>query len=731
MSLAATLRAVAAGAALAACAALAAPAPGDPYGFLEDAADPRTAAFFQEQAARTRERLDQIPARGEMLARIRALSSAATRVTSLATASGRVFYLRLAPGAMNPSLCMREGLAGPEKVLVDPDALGGQGQRPAIDWYSASPDGRHVAYGISRGGSEDSVLRVIAADTRRELPFELDRARFNAQLAWHPDSRSFYYARHPEGDAAPRRYASMRIYRHVLGRDPAKDEIVFAPGVGGARDVPDLAVPFLHLPTSSRHAYAVVRDGTRREVAVHVTDQRDLAAGRPQWRKLAGVDDEVLAVEGWRDDLYVLSKRDAPRHRVLRINATTARDLRGARVVVPEADVVLQSMALARDALYLRTMLGGVDRLEKVPIGLLGTRKPEFVRIPFDHAIRELVADPREEGALLRLEGWMEAPKVVRVEAKSGNLSETGLQPASLVDYSAMDEVRLYAPGPDGTRIPVTLIYSKATRLTGANPTLLVGYGAHGIPFAPSFDPARLAWLERGGVFAVAHVRGGGEYGEEWHAGGRGGSKINTVRDFVAVAEFLARYGFTSAARLAILGTGAGGIPVGGALVRRPDLFAAAVAHAPAMDLLRFDTMPDGPSNIAEFGSAATAEGAALLREVSAYHLVKPGTPYPAVMLTIGVNDARIASWQPGKMAARLQAASSSGKPVLLRVDFEGGHGPGTPRPRREEELADVYSFLLWQLGDPAFQVPLIYVDPPTTVAPSPAPPEKAPDPGK
>ena len=720
MSRAARLRALAAGAALCALGAGAADASADPYRFLEDARDPRTEAFFREQAARTAERLDQVPARAQMLGRIRALSAAATRVSAIAVTPGRVFYLRQAPGALAAALCMREGFAGAERVLVDPDTLGGQGQHPAIDWFVPSPDGRHVAYGVSRGGSEESVLRVIAADTRLELPFEIDRARFNAALAWHPDGRSFYYARYPEGNPAARRHAGIRIYRHVLGRDPDRDEIVFAPGVGGARDVPELAIPSLHLPTSSRHAYAIVREEARRDIAVHVTDQRNLAAGRPQWRKLIGFDDGALAVEGWRDDLYVLSRRGAPRHRVLRLNA--ARDLASARVVVPEDEVVLQSMALARDALYLRTMLGGVDRLEKVPLGLLGAKKPEFLRIPFDHAIRELVADPRENGAVLRLEGWMEAPKVMQVEARGGNLRDTGLQPPSAADYSSMDEVRLYAPAHDGARIPVTLVYGKSTRLTGANPTLLVGYGAHGVAVAPSFDPARLAWLERGGVFAIAHVRGGGEYGEEWHAAGRGGSKINTVRDFISVAEFLVRYGFTNPARLAIQGTGAGGIPVGGAVVRRPDLFAAAVGRGPAMDMLRYEAMPGGASAIAEFRPAG-GDGDGHLRDISAYHQVKDGTAYPAVLLSIGANDARIAGWQAGKMAARLQAASSSGKPVLLRVDFESGHGPGTARPRREEELADIYSFLLWQLGDPAFQPPLIYVDPPTSLAPAaPAP---------
>ena len=688
----------------------------DAFRFLEDAASPRAQDFFREQAARARASLDRIPGRAALLQRIRTLAETETSVTALKLAAGRVFYLKQAPRQANAVLCMREGLVGPERVILDPARFSRPGAGAAIDWYSPSPDGHHVAYGVSRGGSEDSILRVLAADKALDLPVEIDRARFNAGLAWHPDGHAFYYARIPEGGSGPRRYANIRLYRHVLGRDAARDEIVFAPGVGGARDVPEFVVPSLLVPLESRYAYAIARDGVRREIAVHVTELRDLAAGRPHWRKVVGFEDEVTAIEAWRDDLFLLSHRGASRSRVLRMDARKP-EIAHARVAIPEGDAVIQEMALAHDALYLRTMLGGVDRLERMPLGLLGAKAAEFVRIPFDTAIAQLIANPRRPGALLRLQGWVEAPAIVEVEARGGNLKKTALQPASTADFSAIDEVRLYAPGHDGTRIPVTLLYRKTTTLTGDKPTLLVGYGSYGATLSPTFDPARLAWLERGGVYAVAHVRGGGEYGETWHASGRKATKINTILDLVSAAEFLVKYGFTNPKRLAIMGTGAGGIPVGGALVRRPDLFAAAVARVPVMDMLRFEQGVDGPANIPEFGSTATPQGFDALRVMSAYHQVRDGTPYPAVLLTTGINDARTDPWQPAKMAARLQTATSSGKPVLLRVDFESGHGPGTPRAQQEEELADIYAFLLWQFGEPAFQIP----------APSPPPEPPAP----
>ena len=682
--------------------AVAAEAPSDDaWRYLEDASDTRAKAWFEEQGKQARATLDAIPGREKMLARIRTLSDSTTVVTRLTLAGHRVFYLKLAPPATTPVLCVRDGLAGAEHVVVDPaNALRGGG-RAAIDWFMPSPDGRHVAVGVSAGGSEDSLLRVVEVDTRKVLPFEIDRTRFNEQLAWHPDGQSFFYARVPEGNSGTKAYANVRVYRHVLGRETARDEIVFGAGVGGARDVPEFVFPSLFIPLEGRQAYAIARDGVRNEIAVHVADLHDVAAGHPHWRRIASYEDEVTDIDGWKDDLYLLSHKGAERFRVLHVKA--AGELRGAKVVVPEGDSVIRSISLARDALYLRTMVAGVDRLERVPIGLLGAKKPEYVRTPFDVAITQLVTDARVPGAVLRIQGFIDAPHVVQVDAR-GNIAETKIVPASTADFSAMDDVRLYAPAPDGTKIPVTLFYRKGTQLNRVNPTILSAYGSYGITYDPSFDARRLAWLERGGVIAVAHVRGGGEYGESWHEAGRGERKVNTILDLITVSEFLESYGFTSPARLAIEGTSAGGIPVGGAIVRKPELYAAAIARVPVMDMLRFESMPSGPLNVPEFGSASTPRGLEALRAISAYQQVKDNTAYPAVMLTAGMNDPRVMPWQPGKMAGRLQQASVSGKPVLLRLDEESGHGPGTQRDRSNEELADIYSFLLWQMGEPEFQ---------------------------
>jgi prolyl oligopeptidase len=673
----------------------------DPYRGLENGGDEATRAFFAQQSTRTREALDRIPGRSALLERLRTLDASTTSIDELQLAGTRLFYLRRAPGDAVPVLVTRESLRAPERVVVDPSRLTPAGW---IEWYRASPDGRHVAYGVSRPGhaGQGTVLRVAATDTGRALAFEIDRARFNRHLAWHPDSQSFFYARESEGEGGPGRRGPLRIYRHVLGRETAHDEVVFASGVGGAREVPKYGVPYLDINVQSRYAYALVREGNGREVAVHVTELRDLASGKPRWHRMCGPEDGVVQIAATKDELFVLTHRDAPNFRILQVKAT-APNLAGARVVVPARDLVVEDIALAKDALYLRTALAGVDRLERVRMGLLGTKNVEYVRTPFDVAIDDIVADPRRAGVLLHLEGYIDAPAVIEIDA-GGDAHDTSVVARSSADFSAMDEVRLYAPIEGGLKIPVTLVYRKGTQLTGRNPTMLVAFGTYGRTFEPEFDPMRLAWLERGGVFAVAHVRGGGEYGQAWHEAARGAGKANSARDLAAVAEFLQHYGFTGPGHLAVLGDGAGAIAVAGAVVLKPELFAAAVARSPITDLLRAEFARGGAADVPEFGSVATREGFDALRAASPYEHVKDRTAYPAVLLTVGLDDPQAVAWHGAKMAARLQAASTSGKPVLLRVDDGAGEGRRLPRVERDAQRADVYAFLFWQLGDPDFQ---------------------------
>jgi len=325
------------------------------------------------------------------------------------------------------------------------------------------------------------------------------------------------------------------------------------------------------------------------------------------------------------------------------------------------------------------------------------------VQLPFEGAIGAFFADPRELGVIIETQSWVRPPMYLQV-ADDRSTTDLQLVPKPNFDYSQLESIEVKAPAADGTLIPLSIVYKHGLAKDGAHPTLLRGYGSYGITLDPTFAPRFIPWLERGGIWATAHVRGGGEYGEDWHNAGRKLTKQNTIGDMIACAEYLVKEKYTSPARLVAEGGSAGGITVGGALTQRPELFAAILDDVGDSDALRMENSPGGPANIPEFGSVKTEEGFKGLYVMDAYVHVKDGTPYPAVMLTTGVNDPRVDPWEAAKMTARLQAATSSGKPILLRVDFDAGHGFGSGKAQTNALLADEFSFALWQFGDPEFQ---------------------------
>ena len=676
----------------------------DPYRYFEDAQDPAVAAFMKAQADYARGYLDRIPARADLLKRITQLSDAAVSISRVQVANGRVFYFKLAAGDTARKIYMRESINAAEHLLVDPARLGAPERRIAIDWFRAAPNGRLLAYGTSPGGNEESVLRVLDVDKAADTGVAIPGARYGDAVAWAPDSRALFYNRLPASAGAPIGYVNSRVYRHVIGHDAADDTLLFGRGVGDDRGLEEIDIPRIVVPVASNTALAVVKHGDQRELAIWAAPASTLNGAATPWKQIVERSDEVVDFEAHGADLWLLSHKNALRGKLLRTSLMSP-DLARAATVVPESDHVITGMAISGDALYIKMLNGGVDILQRLNFStaVYASGKLEYIRLPFDLAVRELVGDPLKPGALLRLESWTEAPAYTTVEARSANLANSGLLPKAPVDFSAYDEVRLYATAKDGTRIPVSMVYRKGLLLSHDHPTLLTGYGAYGLVEAPYFQASRLAWLERGGIYATCHVRGGGEYGEPWHRAGQKATKGNTVTDFIACAEFLIQRGFTNPRRLAAMGGSAGGITVGNSLARRPDLFAAVVARVGALDMLRMETTPNGKPNVVEFGSTQTAEGFKALYDVSAYHQIKERPDYPGVLLTTGANDPRVEPWNSLKFAARLQQVSSGDKPVLLRVDYGSGHGAQISSSR-SEELADIYAFLFWQFGMPDFQ---------------------------
>ena len=668
----------------------------DPYRWMETPGSPELLAWMRGQDAYTRSVLSRLPTRQALFARIHELGSAGEVVREVQRGGERVFALRRGTGANSYKLVVRDRPDGKERVLIDPDAMDARGTHYAIDWYQASPDGARVAYGISPGGSEQSVLHVLDAASGKDLGESIDRTQV-AHPAWLPDGTGFFYTRLQKlapGAGPLDHYLLPKSYLHRLGTDAEKDPPLLGKGVVPDLQLSESDVPYLWVQPGSRWAIAVIERGARPESSFYATPIGQAMKPGAQWALVGELDQGIADVVLSGDDLYLLSHRDAPRSRVLRVSLGET-DAAHAEVIVPEGRGVLQQILAASDALYLIELDGGLNRLRRIPYG----GKPEAIALPFEGSIRGASTAPDLPGIWLRAESWTRAPVWLRL-AGSGPFADAGLVAPSRIDTSAFTSLEVSVPSTDGAQVPLSIVLRKDAPRDGRRPTLMNAYGAYGASLTPGFVPSRLAWLERGGVLAIAHVRGGGEFGEEWHQAGRLDRKQHTIDDFLACARYLIAAGFTSAEKLAGEGGSAGGITIGNALVQAPELFAAALIRVGDTNTLRVEFATDGPANAAEYGSVKTEPGFRALLAVDAFHHVRDGTRYPAVMLTSGANDPRVGVYQPAKMAARLQAASSSGKPVLLRVDFDAGHGVGSSRAQSEQQLADEFAFLLWQMGE-------------------------------
>ncbi|MGD0513849.1 MAG: prolyl oligopeptidase family serine peptidase, partial [Terriglobales bacterium] len=503
-------------------------------------------------------------------------------------------------------------------------------------------------------------------------------------------------------DAPPTaKYQKLRCYHHVLGADPEKESAVFGYQASPNVKVMEDDFPVLAFsPGAPKYLVGLVLHGVKRETDLYASAIQDDVSAKTVWKKVADEADAVTGFDVHEDSLFLLSHKDASRFKVV-LTSLANPDLAHAKAVVPASDVVVVNISAAGDALYVQDLDGGVGRLRRLPYDGAVIQP---VKLPFDGAIESLVTNPTESGAWLELTSWTKSPLWYALDANTSNLTDTHLVPPSPVDYSQVESQEVKAKSADGTMVPLSIVYKRGMALDGSHPTWLEGYGAYGITLDPEFRPTLLAFFERGGVFAVAHVRGGGEYGEDWHLAGQKLTKQHTIDDMLAGAEYLIEHKYTSAAHLAGEGTSAGGITIGGAITQRPDLFGAALIRVGDSDSLRSELMASGPANIPEFGTVKQPDGFKALYAMDAYQHVKPNTAYPAVLLTTGVNDPRVASWQAAKMAARLQASTTSGKPVLLRVDYDAGHGMGSTKTQRDDELADEVAFLFWQLGNPEFQ---------------------------
>jgi prolyl oligopeptidase len=669
----------------------------DPYRWMEDPKDPDWDPWMHAQADYARKALDAIPGRAALAKRIGELTGVLPVASRVQRASGKLFLEFRPGGASVAKLYVLDATDGPRTLLVDPEAAkGADGAHVSLDWWRASDDGSLVAYGLSSAGSEESVARILRVADGSHFPETIDRARF-ANPQWLPDGSGFFYVRIREGavKGAPDYFANAVAWLHKLGTDPKTDTRIVAGGdvVDGYTILP-IDFPFVALTPGSDMAVLLPFGGVRRENPVFVAPLTEAMTGQARWRAVARMEDQATSVALHGRDIYLVTEKGTPLGQIVKVDAANPASR---TVVVPQGKAPIETadagLVAARDGVYFARQNGGPMTLHR----LGGDGKVTDVAMPFDAGIYALFGSTDQDGVDMRMAGWVQPMGIWRYQPGTG-LVDTGLSPKPAFSTADYQSTRLIATARDGTKVPVSIISKKGTKLDGSAPALGQCYSSYGISAAPIFSPRYIAFLEKGGVLFEVHARGGGEYGAPWWRAGQKANKPNTWRDFIDGCEAVIRAGWTSPRRLTIMGTSAGGIAVGNAMAERPELFAGAIDNVGWTNTARAGIEQNSAPNFPEFGDPSIEAEYRGLVAMDAMSKIKDGIRYPAVLAMTGMTDPRVAPWHVAKFAARLQKASTGG-PVLLRVTFDAGHGVGSTREQVDEQFADVFAFTLSSAG--------------------------------
>ncbi len=644
----------------------------DPYRWLEDQQSPATRAWIDAQNKYTQSLFEAWPEREQLKRRVAEL----LKIDSIdvpTERNGRLFFLKRAAEQDQGVLYLRKSRGGADEVLVDPNPMSTD-HTVSVLLDAVSDDGALIAYGLRQGGEDETTVHLLDVDKHTELPDVLPKANY-FDIAIKPDKSGLYYSR---GGKAP------RVFYHALGTDPAKDQLIFGEGYGPDKIiVADLSEGGRYLIIHVAHGAA----GDQTEIY-----WQDLQAHGPIKPIVNDVAARFIGQVGG-DTLFVQTNWKAPKNRILAIDLKNpARE--NWKEVVPESSAVIDSLALANGEMVviynenasslIRVFDAEGKHRRDVPLPAIGTVAGFNSRWAGDQAFYGYTS--------------YHIPFLIQQYSVGLGAQELWAQVKVPIHIEKIEVKQVWYTSKDGTRVPMFLLNQKGMKLDGARPTLLTGYGGFNSIESPYFSPLAALWVENGGVFANANLRGGGEFGEAWHRAGMMGKKQKVFDDFLSAAEWLIENRYTHPSQLAIMGASNGGLLVGAALTQRPDLFQAVLCIHPLLDMLRYQQFMDGQYWVSEYGSADNPAQFKYLAGYSPYHNVKPGAKYPAVLLMTGDGDTRVAPLHARKMAARLQAATASDRPVLLRYDTQAGHSGGMPISKRIDQLTDAEEFLMWQL---------------------------------
>jgi prolyl oligopeptidase len=661
----------------------------DDYQWLEDGASPAVGEWTRRQNERTRAWFDQLSFHDGLEQQLSELVGEESASYGLADCRGGIiFATRFKPPAQQPVLVRLKSVYPPalRKVVFDPNAWNTNGTT-AMDWFVPSRDGRLVAISLSENGSEDGVLHFFDTATGQALPDIIPGVQYptgGGSAAWKADDTGIFYTRYPHAGERPEGdlHFYQQVWFHRLGTPANADTYELG------RDFPRIAEIGLDASEDGQWLLATVANGDGGDFAHYLRN----ASG--SWQQLTRFEDGIKVIRFGKDAaLYLLSKKNAPRGKILRLPLADP-DLAKATVAVPEGKGVVGEYEPSAGGLYIAVMEGGPSRLWYYP----KAGPPVEVPVLPVSAVGGLHCWHGDElvfanNSFLKPPGWYEwEPGMKQPRA-------TAFQMTSPANFDDIEVVREFATSKDGTKIPISILRKKGIKLDGKNPTVLYGYGGYGINLTPAFNVTLRIWFDAGGVWAIANLRGGGEFGEAWHLAGNLTHKQNVFDDFIACAEHLIGRKYTRPDKLAVMGESNGGLLMGAFLTQRPDLARAVVSRVGIYDMLRVELDPNGAFNTTEFGSVKDGDQFKALYAYSPYLHVTNGVAYPAVLFPCGENDGRVNPAHSRKMTARLQAASGSGLPVLLRVTATAGHGMGSSLKDRVAEQADIHAFLFQELG--------------------------------
>ena len=665
----------------------------DPYQWLEKDDEPDVKVWSDAQNQRTRKYLDQLPDRAAIEKQLTEwYAKTSPSYSSLVSRPGLLFVMKFQPPKQQPllvTLTSADDLKS-EKVVLDPNVLDAKGTT-AIDWFVPSLDGRYVAVSLSKSGSEDGTLHFYETATGKALPDTITHVQYptaGGSAAWNADGTGIYYTRFPRKGQRPEADLNFyqQVYFHKLGAPDTEDTY----SIG--KDFPRIAEIVLEGSRDGRYILASVANGDGGDFAHY------LLGPDGTWKQITQFNDQIKAARLGRDNaLYLLSRNAAPRGKVLRLPlpAAAGPELSKAVEIVPTGEPVIQQIVPTAGALFIGDLLGGPSQIRRFG---LNDKGETIIPIPKISSVQEMVA--LEDGSLLfRDQSYTEPATWFHCPNEKTEPVKTALRSTSPVSFADIEVTREVATSKDGTKIPLNIIFRNGMKRDGQNPTLLYGYGGYGLSMSPNFEFTRRLWFDHGGVYVVANVRGGGEFGEDWHKTGNLTKKQNVFDDFAAAAEYLIGEKYTRPEKLAIQGGSNGGLLMGAMITQHPDLMRAVVSQVGIYDMLRVELAPNGAFNVTEFGTVKDPEQFKALYAYSPYHHVVDGTKYPSILMMTGANDGRVAPYHSRKMVARLDEANKSQNPILLRTSSSAGHGIGTALNERIKQLADIYAFLFAQLG--------------------------------